>query len=85
MRRCSHKTSRVINSRDYGGSRYRRRECVECSHRWSTIEYEVDLNQGGHKGHMEALREKVGLTKRQQEAIGELIQSFLDFEDSNDD
>lgn len=82
---CMHNTSKVINLRDYGGNRYRRRECLRCLHRWSTIEYEVNLHQGKHKWHLEALREKLGLTRRQQNAIAEVIQSFLDFEDSDDD
>ncbi len=79
--KCEHPDSKVINSRTFAGRRYRRRECRYCLHRWSTIEYEVELKSGHHGGHMKALRERVGLTARQQEAIGELIQAFLEPED----
>lgn len=45
------------------------------------LQAEVELNQGHAGGPMKVLREQVGLTSRQQEAIGELIQAFLEPEE----
>jgi transcriptional regulator NrdR family protein len=35
--------SKVINSRPSEDSVYRRRECLECSHRFSTVEIDMEL------------------------------------------
>ena len=35
---CNHRDSRVINSRKGGNGISRRRQCLKCSHRWSTVE-----------------------------------------------
>lgn len=77
---CEHKRQMVLNSRLLPEGRYRRRECLDCHHRWSTVEFEVDLEQGKAGGPITALRAKVGLTHRQQEALGELIDAFLEIE-----
>ena len=77
---CEHKRQMVINSRVLPEGRYRRRECLDCRHRWSTVEYEVDFERGHVGGAMAALRAKVGLNYRQQEALGELINAFLETE-----
>lgn len=74
---CKHKRQMVRNSRLLPEGRYRRRECMDCHYRWSTVEFEVDLEQGKAGGAIAALRKKIGLSYRQQEAIGELIDAFL--------
>lgn len=38
---CGEKT-RVVDSRSQEDSKYRRRECVECGHRFSTVEIDAD-------------------------------------------
>lgn len=38
---CGEKT-RVVDSRTQEDSKYRRRECVECKHRFSTVEIDAD-------------------------------------------
>lgn len=38
---CGEKT-RVVDSRSHEDSKYRRRECVECGHRFSTVEIDAD-------------------------------------------
>jgi transcriptional repressor NrdR len=35
---CQHEESRVVDSRESGGSIRRRRECLSCSHRFTTFE-----------------------------------------------
>ena len=35
---CQHEESRVVDSRESGDSVRRRRECLECGHRFTTFE-----------------------------------------------
>ena len=77
MSECECKNTVCNDSRktEYGYTR-RRRECIDCGRRFSTIETEVDM-RGGHVSALANLREKFGgLTIRQQKAIQEMINAF---------
>lgn len=82
---CQHVKSKCYDSRTVNGVRWRRRECLVCGEKWTTIEQRVELGSGTRIGMQEALREAVGLNVRQQKAIGELIQAFTDPELEEDD
>lgn len=46
---CGEKT-KVVDSRPYGcESIWRKRECLECKHRFETMEYEVEKVKGKYK------------------------------------
>lgn len=65
---CGEKTI-VTNSRPHEDSKYRRRECVSCGERFSTIEIDADyyskLNPISEKAIQESLRDGYEeLTKR---------------------
>jgi len=44
---CEHRRSRVVGSRNITEHGIvRRRECVDCGHRWGTMEVPIDLRPG---------------------------------------
>jgi transcriptional repressor NrdR len=48
--KCGESNLKVIDVRDRDcESIYRRRRCMSCGHKFSTIEYEVDLVKKGRK------------------------------------
>ena len=82
MKKCEHKRVHCYDSRRYKTYRWRRYKCLDCEYRFTTVELPVDLaNTSKIKNAEMILREKFGMTQRQQAAIGELIQSFLVPED----
>lgn len=72
-----------MDSRKFKDFRRRRYQCVDCGEKFSTVEVRVDNMKrgGGYRNAYELLREDFSMTHRQQDAIGELIQSFLETED----
>jgi transcriptional regulator NrdR family protein len=46
---CGTNSSKVTDSREAPGSIRRRRECVRCGGRWSTIERAVSFKQGSRR------------------------------------
>lgn len=47
---CGRKSSRLLDSRDVTDGRRRRRECVSCGHRFSTVEMVATMKRGLHRG-----------------------------------
>ena len=78
---CKHMNSKCLDSRPYYEYRRRRYECLDCGKRYSTVEIPMGerLPHGGmYTDAASVVRERFGLTGRQQEAIGELIQAILE-------
>ena len=78
-KKCKHERARVHNTRpmkNVPNGRWRRYHCMDCPERWTTIEMRVDVERGGNA--FDALRKSLCITKRQHQAIGELIQAFLE-------
>jgi hypothetical protein len=46
-KKCKHEDSLVRDSRPTMYGQRRRRECITCGHRWTTMEIEVDDRAGG--------------------------------------
>ena len=82
-KKCEHLRTQCLDSRPYREYRRRRYECLDCGERFSTIEVRMDnlRRGGGYQDAMDLLRNDFGMTVRQQEAVGELIQAFLEPED----
>jgi transcriptional regulator NrdR family protein len=52
---CEHRLNKVVDSRRKDDFTLRRRECIKCAHRWSTIEIDVPVH-GNSEGHIEAIK-----------------------------
>ena len=80
--KCKHERTHCYDSRKYETYRRRRYECLDCGKRFTTVETEISLPRGHKVSNADTvLRKKFGLSRRQQKAIGELIQAFLEPED----
>lgn len=54
---CNGESLRIVDSRDHGTWRRRRRECTSCGHRWTTEE--IPLGEAGTLLKMKALAMKM--------------------------
>lgn len=72
---CNHERAKCYNSRKRGEARWRRYKCLDCGHRWTTVEVEVDAKGAGFPAET-LLRAKFGVSIKQQEAILNLIEAF---------
>ena len=70
MTGCSHKQSKVTDSRKDVEGQHRRRECLKCKHRWTTIEIEV-LDSSRPSMSMNKLEDRL-----RRKIYGELAESF---------
>lgn len=72
-----------VRPRNVGNVNYRRRECLDCGHRFSTFELpEGEIN--AIAGKIFAARLKKKLSARMAEIIGETFAELADFREEND-
>ena len=55
---CDHRRSRCVDTRKKHGERVRRHKCIDCGHRWSTVELEVK-NPTNAKSSTEQVRDEI--------------------------
>ncbi len=85
---CEHKTFRTADSRKRVGYTFRRKECKECKHRWTTVEVPLITRRSDGISDPDALIGAVsrqlgkGLADQQIDALINLLASFKTFDEA---
>lgn len=70
--KCGHDVVSCIDSRPRNGTIYRRRKCMECGHRFSTLEISLD--------DMDRLKHKEALLRSLLDYVGDIEMKLLERE-----
>lgn len=70
---CKHRGVKVVDTHPHPYGRRRRRTCVKCRHRWSTIEVPITVGAG-----MFAMRAQLGLMIDKMERLTAIAVSVRD-------